>query len=111
MFDTLQDTLFNTVNTTMGYPASWTPSAGGAAITATVLYNGPTEKEKLFDAEYNPDKITIEYKKGDLTGLKEAVDAGDAETITVTPHGNFSIKSIETKWDGKTIIAHLAKIV
>lgn len=111
MFTSLQDVLLNTVNNTMGDAASWIPSAGGAAITATVLYNGPTEKEKLLDANYNPDKITIEYKVGDLPGLKEAVDTGDVETITVTPYGNFSIKSIETKWDGKTIIAHLVKIV
>lgn len=94
----------------MGYNATWTPSAGGAAITATVLYNGPTEKEKLFDAEYNPDKLTIEYKLGDLTGLKDAVDGGANETITVAAFGSFSIKSISTKWDGKTIVANLVKI-
>lgn len=111
MFNGLQDVLLNTVNTTMGDTATWIPSAGGAAITATVLYNGPTEKEKLFDAAYNPDKITIEYKVTDLTGLEESVEANNDEVITVTPHGNFSIKSIQKKWDGKTMIANLVKIV
>jgi len=103
--------MFNTVTKTMGYAATWVPSAGGAAITATVLYNGPTEKEKLLSADYNPEKLTIEYKVDDLTGLRESVDAGNIETITVTQFGDFSIKSALPHWDGKTIIANLVKII
>jgi hypothetical protein len=60
-FDNLQDNLFKQVKTTMGYAATWAPSAGGDVQTAIVLYNGPTEKEKLFSADYDPDKLKMEY--------------------------------------------------
>jgi len=110
IFDAMQETLFNTVTSTMGYSATWAPDAGGAVITATVLYNGPTEKEKLLDANYTPDKLTMEYKVQDFEGLKQSIDSGKTENITIDPFGEFNIKSIQLKWDGKTVIANLVKI-
>jgi hypothetical protein len=110
-FDTLQDNLFKQVKTTMGYPAVWAPSAGGDAQTATVLYNGPTEKEKLFSADYDPDKLMMEYDHNDFMGLKSAVDYDpDAEKATITLSGvdyTFKVKSVRRKFDGKTFEATL----
>ena len=102
--------MFATVANTMGYTATWLPSAGGAAITATVLYKGPTIKEKLFDAAYSPDNLTLEYKVEDLQGLKQSVDEGNEECITITGIATFVIRSIQTTFDGKTITANLQQV-
>lgn len=108
LFDALQDSMFGTVTSTMGYDATWTPRAGGPAQTAKVLYNGPTEKEKLFSADYDPDKLKMEYKIGDFTGLFEAAQPNTAmEEISIAGIGDFYIKSISRKWDGKTFEAQL----
>ena len=89
----------------------WQPSVGGDLQTATVLYNGPTEKEKLFSADYDPDKLKMEYQDIDFAGLKLAVDTDpDAEKIIITLSGvdyNFKVKSVARKWDGKTFEAYL----
>lgn len=107
-FDSLQSTMFSTVANTMGYDASWTPKAGGEAKTAIVLYNGPTEKEKLFSTDYDPDKLMMEYQLGDLPGLFEAGRSKQTtEEVTITGIGNFYVKSVKKKWDGKTFEAQL----
>lgn len=108
LFDGLQDTMFGTVTNTMGYDATWTPKAGGSAKTAKVLYNGPTEKEKLFATDFDPEKVTMEYKAGDLPGLFEATKPSEKpEVITITGIGDFHVRSIKKKWDGKTFEAQL----
>jgi hypothetical protein len=113
-FDTLQDNLFKQVKTTMGYVASWQPSVGGDLQTATVLYNGPTEKEKLFSVDYDPDKLVMEYQDIDFIGLKLAVDTDpDAEQVIITLSSGdviFKVKAVSRKWDGKTFEAHLKAI-
>lgn len=114
VFDALQDNLFKQVQTTMGYPASWQPSVGGDLQTAIVLYNGPTEKEKLFSADYDPDKLKMEFNHSDFMGLKAAVDYDpDAEKVVITlgeVDYNFKVKSVSRKWDGKTFEAYLQAI-
>lgn len=108
LFDGLQKVMFSTVTNTMGYSATWVPKAGGEAQTATVLYNGPTEKEKLFNADYDPDKLMLEYQLGDLPGLFEAGRSKQTtEEIAITNIGNFYIKSVKKKWDGKSYEAQL----
>lgn len=109
LFDKLQDTAFNVVTNTMGYTATWIPTAGGAEKVATVLFNGPSDKEKLADASYSPEKIWMEYKAGDFDGLKESADDSNFETITISGIGVFVIKSIDQKYDGKTFVAYLNK--
>ena len=106
-FDGIQDAAFNIVVQTMGYAATWTPAAGGAEITATVLFNNPTAKFALFQqAEYNPNRYFMEYKFGDLTGLRESVDSGTSETVNVNGVDYYT-RSCNTKYDGKTIIVVL----
>ncbi len=108
LFDGLQDTMFSTVTNTMGYDATWTPNAGGPTKTAKVLYNGPTEKEKLFNADYDPDKVMMEYKSGDFDGLfEEARPSTSMEEVTITDIGVFYIRSVKKKFDGKTFEAQL----
>ena len=114
VFDSLQDNLFTQVKTTMGYSASWQPSAGGGLQIAIVLYNGPTEKEKIFSVDYDPDKLKMEYQDTDFIQLKDAVDTDpDAEKVFITISGTevpFKIKSIKRLWDGKTFEAQLKAI-
>jgi hypothetical protein len=107
-FDSLQGAMFNTVTGTMGYDATWLPSSGGEQQMAKVLYNGPTEKEKLFDANYDPDKRMLEYKDGSFPGLFELVRTNDIlEEITIVDIGTFYVKSVKKKWDGKTYEAQI----
>lgn len=106
-YDSLFHSMFNTVANTFGDEATWTPAAGGDAQSALVLYNGPTEKEKLFSADYDPEKLTLEYKEGQFTGLKESTDEGTAEFITITGLGEFQVKGVQKLVDGKNYKAHL----
>jgi hypothetical protein len=108
LFDNLQTAMLGTVTNTMGYSATWVPKAGGEAQTATVLYNGPTEKEKLFSTDYDPDKLMMEYHINELPGLFDAGRSNSTtEEIEITGIGTFYIKSVKKKWDGKTYEAQL----
>lgn len=108
LFDNLQAAMLGTVTNTMGYAATWLPKEGGEAKTATVLYNGPTEKEKLFNADYDPDKLMMEFHLTDLPGLFEAARSKNTtEEIDITNIGVFYIKSVKKKWDGLTYEAQL----
>lgn len=108
LFDGLQNSMFATVANTMGYGCTWQPQTGPSK-TAIVLYNGPTEKEKLSNADYDPEKLRMEYQTGDLDGLFEAVRTNKArlEEITITDIGIFYVKSVKKKWDGKNFEAQL----
>jgi hypothetical protein len=108
-FDSLQKTMFDTVTNTMGYDAVWVPKAGGEHKTAKVLYNGPTEKERFFLADYDPDKLMMEYKDGDFPGLFESARSSKApEVVQIDGIGEFVVRSVKKKWDGKTYEVQLA---
>lgn len=110
-FDNLQSSLFATVTSTMGYDATWQPAAG-APQTNKVLYNGPTEKEKLFSANYDPDKLTMEYTEGMFPGLKESVDSGNLESVSIVLNGisvSLKVRHVQRQFDGKQYKATLVK--
>lgn len=107
LFDNLQNTVFDVVTVTMGYDAVWNPSAGGSQQTAKVLYKGPSEMQKIEGVDYDPEAIVMEYKKGDFDGLKEAADDSKFEVVTVGAIGDFYVKSVIEKFDGKTLKATL----
>lgn len=107
-FDSLQGAMMDTVTNVMGYEATWLPSTGGEMQSAKVLYNGPTEKEKLFDANFSPDKRMLEYFPGDFAELFELWRKNNSvEEITIVDIGTFYVKSVKKKWDGKTYEAQL----
>lgn len=109
IFDTLQNSLFKTVTSTMGYDATWTPSspADSPTQTARVLYKGPSEKQKVVDAEFQPDKIIMQYQQGDFEGLKELADDGKFEIVNIDGLSNFKVMSVKKLFDGKTLVATL----
>lgn len=111
LFDNLQITLFNTVTGTMGYTATWLPTAGGEQQTATVLYKGPTEKEKLAGVEFDPEGLKMEYQFGDFVGLKEAAGRTNREKVQIYGVAGTTLECYVTNvnelWDGKTFEATL----
>lgn len=111
IFSGIQNTAFDIVTNVFGNDASWLPKAGGPLQTATVLYKDATEKHGLGDVDYNIERYVMEYKAGVFPGLKESVTAGEMEKVSITTDQNitleFFVRRIETKFDGKTIIAIL----
>jgi hypothetical protein len=106
-FDDLQHTAFSIVADTMGYIATWTPSAGNTStLTAQVLFKDPSETARALEIEYDPQRAMMEYQLGDLEGLKVSVDAKTNETIFIdnVPYGVNKIKALA---DGKTFRADL----
>jgi hypothetical protein len=110
LFDNLQTAMYGTVTHTMGYDATWQPSTGGLQLSARVLFNGPTEQEKINSANYEPDKLEMEYQEGDFEGLKNLTDQNSFETINIVGIGNFTVQSILKKFDGKTNKARLQSV-
>lgn len=113
IFDGAKRVMFDTVTNTMGYTASWTPSDNsGPTQIGKVLYKGPTEKEKLLDANYDPDKLTIEYKDSVFIGLKEAVDSSNSEMIRLSglaeSEVEFVVRSVRRIFDGHTFEASVS---
>jgi hypothetical protein len=110
LFDNLQDNLLSAVKSTFGYPAVWNPTGGGPVKTATVLYKGPTEKEKLANVDYDTDHLTMEYNHSDFPGLHDAVKTNKREPITITIAGqevDFLVLSVRKMHDGKTLEARI----
>lgn len=105
-FDALQDTSFDIITSTMGYDATWTPLGGGAAKTARVLFKDPTEPEQLAGVEYNPLGYMMEYRRGFLQGLFEAVRSGNLETVTVNSV-QYYVRDVKACYDGRTYRAKL----
>jgi hypothetical protein len=106
LFDGLQIAAYNAVVTSMGYPATWTPSDGSAAQTETVLLNKPTQKEDISDEDYAAVTTKCEFLDGLFQGLFESVQAGHSELINVAGVDYYAYKA-DRKFDGKTIILQL----
>ena len=103
LFDNIQATAYGVVTNTMGYDATWTPSAGGAQQTARVLLNKPTQKDNISDQEYDALSAKVEYKLNDFEGLYESVRTGNNETVTINTIA-YAVYRAELKHDGKTIL-------
>ncbi|MDR3133261.1 MAG: hypothetical protein LBU42_04475 [Prevotellaceae bacterium] len=107
-FDDMAGQAFSTVTALMGENAVWL-SSDGHEVPGRILFKNPTEPLPIGDSEsyeYRPNSVTAEYYAGTFTGLKEAVDAGNREYITVGEMTYF-VQDITTKFDGKTYVAHL----
>lgn len=107
LFESLQNTAFNTAKAVFGFSASWTPSTGGAPVLAKVLFQNPTEQMKLAGVDYDPSAWRMEYKFGDLPGLKELSDSRGSSEVVLVEGTEYFVAKIDTKFDGKTLIATL----
>jgi hypothetical protein len=106
LFDGLQGAAQKIVENTMGYDATWSPSAGGDAITGRVLLNRPTQKEGIDDVDYKAIRPRVEYFEGAFPGLLESVRENNTETITIE-NISYVCFNGELKFDGKTITIYL----
>jgi hypothetical protein len=110
-FDDMARQAFATVAGVMGQRATWQPSGGGGEVSGMVLFSNPTEPKPIGDSEryeYRPNNATAEYCIGTFDGLKEAVDVGEKEYITIGEDAYF-VQEVTTKFDGNTYVAHLEK--
>ena len=110
IFDSMQKTAFKTVQKTMGYPATWTPSAGGEEQTAIVLFKDATARAKLLEVEYDPRLILIEWQLGDFDNLVKAVRKQGSEEIIKVNDQQFGVLQIISKYDGKTYVAEVEQL-
>lgn len=103
--------MFDTVTNTFGYNAKWTPSNEETEQSAKVLYKDATESQTLSEQDYNIEDPIMEYKKGDFLTLQQLVSEGIKEKVkielTTGVFTEFIIRRIESKYDGKTILAFL----
>lgn len=107
-FDELAGQTFEHISNLMGEDAVWLASKS-ETVHGRVLYKNPTEPVQIGDAEsyeYRPSTVTIEYYAGTFNGLKEAVDVGNEEFISVR-NRKYLAQSIATKFDGNTYVASL----
>ncbi len=109
LFDAIQSNLHNAVNNTFGVTAAWNPSNGGDEKTAIVLFKDASETARMLGIEYDPQRPMIEYKIGDLTGLKESVNDKNDEILTINGI-EYGVNDVKAKHDGKTFFADLQVI-
>lgn len=109
LFDGLQKAVFTTVENLYGSTAIWTPSGGGPAVTAQVLYNAPTAAERLIagPASYTEVIYTIQYQAGYFPGLVELVDAQNTTEFIAIDGQSFEARHAIKEFDGKTITIRL----
>lgn len=106
-FDHLQSRVFKTAGRFFGTSAVWTPSDGGDEITGDILFNDPYDKEELGGMlPYDKPDPRMEWEKGTLPGLFEAVKARKLETVTINGL-TYQVQSVRSKADGKTYEANL----
>lgn len=101
LFDGLQEATFRASETVFGDVATW------GTQTAQVLYNSPNNPINLGEADryvYRPYNYSIEYFEDTFIGLKDSVDQGVIEHVTVKDK-RLAIKEVVVKYDGKTYVA------
>lgn len=108
VFDRMAKIASSTISNLMGEPAVWlSPNRGN--IPGRALFKDPSEPTQIGDSEgyeYRPSTATAEYYEGNFVGLKQAVDAETTEYLEIRGK-RYLITAVDTKFDGKTYVAHL----
>ncbi len=111
IFDSLKTRVFDKVVKTMGYDAEWVSSESGISKTARVGYKDPSEKYELSGLDsWNPDEPFMEYRIEFFAGLKESVDKGRQEFVSIEGKGYFAVKEVKTKFDADCFWARLIMV-
>lgn len=106
IFDGLASNVFGTVANTMGYDAIWQPVDGSDSQTARVLFKDPSVAQKVGPIEFRPNEFVMEYKLGDLVGLKESTDSRCREEVMIDDR-SYMVVAVDAISDGKTFRAIL----
>lgn len=111
LFDGLRDSAYDVTLATFGYDASWTPIETPEAdpFIARVHYKDPNDKENLGGVEYTPLSPFMEYRSPSFPGLYESARSNSGEVVIVDGR-EYSVRSVERKFDGKTYMAILEPI-
>jgi hypothetical protein len=88
VFDSFKAQTFDVIATTMGYDAQC------RGITARVLFNHPSENEKLSEHNYDYDRPTLEFKVNDWEGIREAIERKEDVLITLREKEYYAMKII-----------------
>lgn len=109
-FDSLKLQTFDVITKNMGYDAVWVNSQSSEIFTARVGYKDPSEKQELSGIDsWNPSEPFMEYRTGFFTGLKELTDNNIFQKVNIDIKGVFYVREVQTKFDGDTFVARLAK--
>jgi len=106
-FDTIQKAVFSTAQQIFGDTAVWIPSGSETPQSCLALYKSPNDPIQVGTGkyEYRPYNYSIEYYESYFLGLKESVDNGGDESVTI--NGNIiAIREVRAKFDGKTLVAY-----
>ena len=107
-FDRMAKMASSTISNLMGEPAVWLSSNRGN-IPGRALFKDPSEPTQIGDSEgyeYRPSTATAEYYEDNFVGMKQAVDAETTEYLEIRGK-RYLVTAVETKFDGKTYVAHL----
>lgn len=108
LFDDIQKAAFSTTLTVFGDKAVWVSSVTQEEHTADVHFKNPNDLVSIGSQdkfEYRPYDYTVEYYQGSFPGLKESVENGSIEKLTVNGF-NLIIREVRAKFDGKTLTAY-----
>lgn len=106
-FDNIRKTSIDKVQWLYGDTAVWEPTGSeGVTHTCKVLFNRPTTPEQLAMVEFNPTCYMMEYREGDLPGLKESVDENSQEFVIIN-EVEYVVRRVDSKWDGYLFVAIL----
>jgi hypothetical protein len=114
-FDLMQKTMMSTIARQFGYPASWTPSLGGPAQTALILFKDATKLQNvMLNLNYEVLYPEMEYKFEDFVGLEDAArNTNNYESVVISfakdgsNNVTYDVRKVKAKYDGKTFIATL----
>lgn len=81
--------------------AVFTPAAGGAPVSASVIFNAATEQ--LFGDDVLTNEYTMVYPAGSLPNI----ESGDSGTVAGV---RYVVRDVRLKADGNLKIAKLAKV-
>lgn len=114
-FDNLSSRVFERVQETMGYDATWSPSAGGSTKTARVLFGEPTKDDMLgeYADSFNLRTFFMEWWDDSFIGLFDSVRDDGGEYVTITQDSGdryFYVRHAFKKYDGRNHRAQLEEV-
>lgn len=103
--------MFEVVKAQFGYVAGWISADTLATWTGLVLFKNPTQAMQISGfGDYDPQRWEMEYKAGDLIGLKERVDARATEEIVAIDGVSYYVRAVDSIFDGQTFKATLSPV-
>ena len=111
LFDNMRKNVVAITEKVFGDVATWLDSEGAVIFEGLVYYADAEKIASLGDTEianYSPYDIFIEYSIDQFQGLKNSVDSGNIEKLTIK-EAEFLVRSIVAIADGNMFIAKLQK--